>query len=250
VPDYKKLYTFFTASGMTHAGALGLLGNLQAESGCEACRLQGDFDLNRAKSKSYATRVDSGELSIHVMANDQAGWGLAQWTYPTRKANLAYFCKERGVSIADETAQAAFILKELREEYFQLLKFLCSTGEMFTACKRVCEEYERPAVNNVQARYAMAQNIEKQIADSVPADGGKPTGETYWPPRTLDKNMSGCDVLVIQSILSARGLYKGDMNGNFSDRLDAAVKDFQTRKGLSVDGVVGPMTWRKLLEME
>jgi hypothetical protein len=244
------LYNYFTAAGLTHAGALGLLGNLQAESGCESCRLQGDFDLTRFRSKAYAAKVDSGEMSVHVMANDQAGWGLAQWTYPQRKANLANFCKERGVSIADETSQAAFILKELREEYFQLLKFLCSTDEMYTATKRICEEYERPAINNVQARYAMAQSIEKQIAGSTQPVGGKPVGETYWPPRTLDKNMSGGDVLVIQALLSARGLYKGDFNGRFADRLESAVREFQKKKGLSVDGVVGPMTWKKLLERE
>lgn len=31
----QDLYSFFIKAGMTHAGALGLLGNLQAESGCE-----------------------------------------------------------------------------------------------------------------------------------------------------------------------------------------------------------------------
>ena len=132
----KDLYNYFTAAGLTHAGALGLLGNLQAESGCESCRLQGDFDLTRSRSKAYAARVDSGEMSIHVMANDQAGWGLAQWSYWSRKEALFYFCRGRGASIADEMSQAQFIMKELREDYSQLLKFLCSTNEMFTATKK------------------------------------------------------------------------------------------------------------------
>ena len=239
----KDLYNYFTAAGLTHAGALGLLGNLQAESGCEACRLQGDFDLTRSRSKAYAARVDSGEMSVHAMANDQAGWGLAQWTYPQRKANLANFCKERGVSIADETSQAAFILKELREEYFQLLKFLCSTDEMYTAVKRICEEYERPAINNVQARYAMAQSIEKQIAGSTQPVGGKPAGETYWPPRTLDKNMSGPDVEVLQAVLKARGYGINYISGKFDYLLETAVKAFQKDNLLFEDGVVGLKTW-------
>lgn len=243
----KDLYNFFTAVGLTHAGALGLLGNLQAESGCESCRLQGDFDLTRSKSKAYAARVDSGEMSIHVMANDQAGWGLAQWTYPTRKANLANFCKERGVSIADETTQAAFLLKELREEYFQLLKFLCSTDEMYTATKRICEEFERPAINNVQARYAMAQAIESELAsEAQPVD----TKKTFWPPRKLKKGMSGPDVEVLQAILKARGYAVNYVGGRFDDVLVNAVNAFKQDTGLGVPGVVGSKTWRKLLEME
>lgn len=239
----KDLYNYFTAAGLTHAGALGLLGNLQAESGCEACRLQGDFDLTRSRSKAYAEKVDSGEMSVHIYSRDAQGWGLAQWTYWSRKEALFYFCRGRGASIADEMSQAQFIFKELRDDYPQLLKFLCSTDEMFTATKRVCEEYERPAINNVQARYAMAKSIESELSAET-----KPKKETYWPPRTIDKNMSGPDVEVLQAILKARGYKINYISGKFDDLLDEQVRRFQQDNALFVDGVVGPRTWAIILE--
>ena len=42
-------------------------------------------------------------------------------------------------------------------EYAALWKFLCETDELYTATERICKEYERPAVNNVQARFDVAQ---------------------------------------------------------------------------------------------
>lgn len=242
----KDLYNYFTAAGLTHAGTLGLLGNLQAESGCEACRLQGDYDLTRSRSKAYAEKVDSGEMSVHIFSRDAQGWGLAQWTYWSRKEALYYFCRGRGKSIADEMCQAQFIVKELRDDYPQLLKYLSSTDEMFTATKRVCEEYERPAINNVQARYAMAKSIEAELAAS-PADETKPTKETYWPPRTIDARCSKWpEVWLLQAALKCHG-YNTEHDGVFNESLSNKVKEFQTKSGLDADGAVGPMTWKKLL---
>lgn len=239
----QTIYDYLIKAGLTHEGALGLMGNLMAESGCESCRLQGDFDISRSRSKTYAAKVDSGEMSVHIFSRDAQGWGLAQWTYWSRKEALYYYVKGKGVSIADESAQLSFILKELREQYFSLLQFLCQTKEMYTACKRVCEEYERPAINNIQARYAMAQSIESELKKAY-----KPKEtERYWPPRVVDKNMVGADVMVLQSVLSARGYYKGDINGRFQDQTEAAVKNFQRDSDLVVDGVVGNLTWTKVL---
>ena len=241
----QDLYSFFIKAGMTHAGALGLLGNLQAESGCESCRLQGDFDMSRSRSKAYAAKVDSGEMSVHIFARDAQGWGLAQWTYWSRKEALYYYCRGRGASVADEPSQAAFIVKEMQEGYPQLWQFLCSTDEMFTATKRICEEYERPAINNVQARYAMAQAIEAEIVKE-PTPG---KAESFWPPRKLKKGMSGPDVEVLQALLKARGYAVNYISGKFDDVLVNAVDAFKTDNSLGVPGVVGSKTWAKLLDI-
>lgn len=241
---YQTIYDLLIQSGMTHAGALGVMGNLQAESGCESCRLQGDYELSRTKSKLYAAKVDSGEMSAHIFSRDNQGWGLAQWTFWSRKEALYYYVRGRGQSIADETSQIAFIAKELREQYFGLFKFLCTTDEMYTATKRFCEEYERPAVNNVQARYYMAQAIEKDLKKNQ-----EPITAKYWPPRMIDKGMSGSDVEVLQAILKARGYAVNYVSGKFDDLLDTELKKFQSANGLVADGVCGPLTWAKAFEV-
>ncbi len=54
-------------------------------------------------------------------------------------------------------------------------------------------------------------------------------------------------VEAIQYLLRARGVYKGRPNNRFDAKTVAAVKAFQRKKGLKVDGVVGPQTLRKLV---
>ena len=66
----------------------------------------------------------------------------------------------------------------------------------------------------------------------------------------IDKSMSGTDVAVLQAILTARGYYIGPLDGLFGDALDAAVRKFQLEHDLDPDGVVGPLTWRKILSLE
>lgn len=51
----------------------------------------------------------------------------------------------------------------------------------------------------------------------------------------------------IQDRLTALGFATKDAVGHFDDSTAAAVSDFQTKRGLWVDGIVGPDTWRALV---
>ena len=66
----------------------------------------------------------------------------------------------------------------------------------------------------------------------------------------IDRSMHGADVTVLQAILTARGYYTGALDGVFGDVLDAAVRRFQQEHDLDPDGVVGPLSWRKILSLE
>jgi peptidoglycan hydrolase-like protein with peptidoglycan-binding domain len=65
-------------------------------------------------------------------------------------------------------------------------------------------------------------------------------------PITLRPGARGEDVERMQRLLSARGHDVGSIDGSFGPRTTAAVRAFQSARGLSVDGVVGPATWRAL----
>jgi hypothetical protein len=56
----------------------------------------------------------------------------------------------------------------------------------------------------------------------------------------------GDEVRKIQNRLKALEFYLGPVDGIFGGGTYAAVKAFQTSKGLGVDGVVGPETWKAL----
>ena len=62
----------------------------------------------------------------------------------------------------------------------------------------------------------------------------------------LRKGSSGSDVLDLQKKLNSTGNYNLAEDGIFGDKTLAAVKDYQQKKGLAVDGIVGTNTWGAL----
>lgn len=66
--------------------------------------------------------------------------------------------------------------------------------------------------------------------------------------RTLRKGMSGSDVLYIQQILNREGydIGKSGCDGQFGLNTEKGLKQFQSEKGLVVDGICGTKTWLML----
>ena len=56
---------------------------------------------------------------------------------------------------------------------------------------------------------------------------------------------SGNDVKALQQKLNSNG-YQLDVDGNFGPKTQAAVRDYQQKNGLTVDGIVGKNTWSTL----
>jgi len=60
----------------------------------------------------------------------------------------------------------------------------------------------------------------------------------------------GEEVKRIQEKLKSDGFYKGPIDGDFGGGTEAAVRAFQKKRGLTVDGIVGPITWNALFGEE
>ncbi|MFZ5815048.1 MAG: L,D-transpeptidase family protein, partial [Bacillota bacterium] len=58
--------------------------------------------------------------------------------------------------------------------------------------------------------------------------------------------MRGPDVRAVQAGLRAQGFYQGPLDGVFGRGTYDAVIAFQARRGLTVDGIVGPSTYNAL----
>jgi len=85
-------------------------------------------------------------------------------------------------------------------------------------------------------------------AKAQPAHLTALTAPAYTPSaRTLEEGMSGSDVKALQQRLAALKYYPGAINGTFGADTLEAVWAFQEVNGLSVDGVVGPITKRALV---
>ena len=63
---------------------------------------------------------------------------------------------------------------------------------------------------------------------------------------TLENGSSGDQVTALQKRLKETGYYNGNVDGKFGDSTEAAVRAFQMRNNLTVDGKAGPATQRVL----
>ena len=246
--SYQQIvYNRLRHHGITQAGALGILGNFDCESNCEPFRLQGDFSPYRTASKAYVQGVTSGSISRDTFSRDAKGFGIYQLTYWTRKQGYYDFWKASGKALDSAELQVDYAVKEMQSDYPQLFAFLKQTTDVFTAVSRVCREFERPAVNNIDARYAAAKRIQYEIN----LDGGgedpdpQPTVDHSLHLRTVDRNCEGFnEVLLLKGLLLCRNF---DFE-KISEDLWAVVKQFQAENSLMADGIVGPKTWAALLE--
>lgn len=240
------IYNRLRHHGITQAGALGILGNFDCESNCEPFRLQGDFSPYRTVSKAYVQGVTSGSISRDTFSRDAKGFGIYQLTYWTRKQGYYDFWKASGKALDSAELQVDYAVKEMQSDYPQLFAFLKQTTDVFTAVSRVCREFERPAVNNIDARFASAKRIQYEIN----LDGGgdpdpQPTVDHSLQLRTVDRNCEGFnEILLLKGLLLCRNF---DFE-KISEDLWAVVKQFQAENGLMADGIVGPKTWASLLE--
>lgn len=241
------IYNRLRHHGITQAGALGILGNFDCESNCEPFRLQGDFSPYRTASKAYVQGVTSGSISRDTFSRDAKGFGIYQLTYWTRKQGYYDFWKASGKALDSAELQVDYAVKEMQSDYPQLFAFLKQTTDVFTAVSRVCREFERPAVNNIDARFAAAKRIQYEIN----LDGGgedpdpQPTVDHSLQLRTVDRNCEGFnEILLLKGLLLCRNF---DFE-KISEDLWAVVKQFQAENGLMADGIVGPKTWASLLE--
>jgi hypothetical protein len=58
----------------------------------------------------------------------------------------------------------------------------------------------------------------------------------------------GEEVKRLQEKLKELGYYRGPIDGDFGGGTESAVKAFQKRKKLDIDGIVGPVTWKMLFD--
>lgn len=267
----QTIYAKLVRAGMTPESACGMMGNMDAESAMRSNNAQDG--MSRLSDEEYTRNVDLGAWDF---INDSIGYGLCQWTYPGRKRNLLNFARSRGVSIGDEAMQVDFCIHEFRTEYASLWQWLCTNKGVQPAAERICREYERPAVNNVEERAGYANQFYMTLGgmdvsggpdlgtvpdnsptgepeDAIfhtPAGGSAapvPAAEIYWPPRVLAFGMAGPDVVALQGLLIAHGCPAG-ISGTFDAATDSQLKAWQGAKGLKADGIAGPKSWAELVK--
>lgn len=152
------IWNFFRSKGLNEYATAGLMGNLQCESALRPNNLQNSFETKEGwTDKSYTEAVNNGSYKNFV--HDKAGYGLAQWTWWSRKQALLYYAQKKKVSIDDLGMQLDFLWEELGA-YEHVMKVLSKANSIKEASNVVLREYERPAVvvNNNKSGITKALN--------------------------------------------------------------------------------------------
>lgn len=153
--DEKRLWDVLLAKIGNEYGVAGLMGNLYAESALRSNNLQQTYEKSLGfTDESYTSAVDNGSYTNFI--KDSAGYGLAQWTYWSRKQGLIEYAQSVGKSIGDFEMQMEYLIKELETNHKSTLKALKAAQSVFEASTYVLIHYEAPADQGeaVQAKRA------------------------------------------------------------------------------------------------
>ena len=135
----KTIWNFLTGKSLNAYAVAGIMGNLYAESGLMPNNLQNTYNNKLGKTDAeYTAAVDNGSYGNFV--KDSAGYGLAQWTYWSRKQALLNHAKQAGVSIADLNMQLGFLWEEL-QGYTAVMDTLKKAGSVRAASDAVLTGY-------------------------------------------------------------------------------------------------------------
>lgn len=213
----KTIYDQLRAVGMTAEGACGLMGNMQAESSMQANIAQ--RGMTTLADDVYTAAADRGMIDF---VHDSVGYGLCQWTYWSRKQDLLSFAAASGVSVGDEDMQVQFCVKELREDFPGVWAVLTSSHDLYECARIVCLQYERPAVNNVDARYRFAQDFFERLAggndpDPVPAPQPQPSPQPAAVPAS---------VILLQLAMERDGYWHAPVDGIKSQEFREQIKKY------------------------
>lgn len=115
-----KLWFALCEKGYSPIAVAGVMGNIYAESGFKTNNLENSYESKLGYTdETYTKAINDGLytreqfISDHNNKNCGAGYGLAQWTYYSRKAGLYDFAKSKGVCIDDENMQIEYLIGEL-----------------------------------------------------------------------------------------------------------------------------------------
>ena len=151
----EKIWNYLMSKFNNPYGVAGLMGNLYAESGFRPENLQNSYEKSlKLTDIEYTTKVDNGIYTNFV--KDKAGYGLAQWTYWSRKQNLLNFAKSKKKSIGDLEMQLDFLYQEL-QGYKSVFSTIQNAKTILEASNAVLLQFERPADQSVSVQNKRAE---------------------------------------------------------------------------------------------
>lgn len=146
-----KVYNYLIGMGFSAAGAAGIMGNLRQESGFLSNNVQNGMGYS---DEDYVAGIKSGKISREDFINDGRGFGIAQWTYPTRKAKLYDTLGKDNIDSLE--GQLDFMYNEMGDDLKSSMK---SATDVNSATTKFHNVYERSADTSMSGRQGFAREV-------------------------------------------------------------------------------------------
>lgn len=175
----KKIWDKLKSAGFTNIMAAAVMGNLYDESHFFSNNLQNSYEKKFGMNdEKYTSMVNNRTYSEKQFVNDKAGYGLAQWTYWSRKQALYNYTINSGFKIDNLDRQLSFLINELSINYKGAFIALKNAKTILEASNIVLTQYEKPAnqgpeVQKRRAEYAQIyynkyQQPESETSSELP----------------------------------------------------------------------------------
>ena len=217
-----------------------------------------DVRIARLAGDGYWSYVGT---DIHVIPADEPTLNLDSFTNGTPESEFVRVVRhEAGHTLGFPHEHMRKQLVDRIDEAKAIAFFLADQGwdEATTRAQVLTpiEEAQLIATPVADADSIMCYQIPGSITkDGTPIVGGtdidaidKQFTSMLYPPRDpqLQSGSTGQDVRYLQEALDGLGFTPGPIDGIFGTRTAQAVTAYQTARGLTVDGIVGPQTWSAL----
>ena len=240
----KEIWSYLLKHIKNEFGVAGLMGNLYAESGLRSNNLQNTYEKKFGMNDEQFTKaVDEGRFDF--CQKGSFGYGLAQWTYITRRQNLYNFCKSKKTSIGDCSMQLEFLIQEIKG-YKTVWNTLLNAKSVKEASDIVLTQYEKPAdqsdtVKNKREnfgqtfynKYKSVQGTDYDRTEETKMSNSQLVNYTRISPNRTSPRNHDIDVITIHCVV---GQCSVETLGNiFASESRKASSNY----GIGVDGRIG-----------
>lgn len=184
----KQIWDALNADIQNDYGVAGMMGNLYAESSLFPGRVEGDFTSGYTISVNYTNAFRNGQITREQFRYNTSppqtsgygpGYGLAQWTFYSRKYNYYDYAMAGQHGQPGSVAfEVWFLLWELQNDFASTYNVLKTATSVNQASDYVLEHFENP--DNWQAqittRRGYCQRLYDEYAGSEPGPGPGPGG--------------------------------------------------------------------------
>ena len=238
----KTIWDYLKGKGLNEYAVAGIMGNLYAESALNPQNLQNNGNTKLGMTDAeFTAAYDNGKYARDTFIHDGYGYGLAQWTYYTRKQALADFAKAAGKSIGDLAMQLDYLWKEL-QGYTAVMKVLNAVTTVRAASDAILTGFEKPAdqgtaVQEKRAGYGQTY-YNKYAATKVAGTLYRVQVGAYSKKENADKQLTAVQAKGFEAFITqVNGLYKVQI-GAYSVKANADAQLERVKKAGFTDAFI------------